>query len=188
MRLSSLLEHKVPSWRDYAGALSQRRLPGPRGESRPVRHPRDSSETTVELALTALLNDYSIHVGDQLRALPSPRAVAGIEAAYLIGTGVWPLLHRASFERVTGEKREFWLVRTVGGLAAAAGLAMGVAVARGSKRPEIIVLALATGLVFAVADVRAVRTESRIYLADALLQAAFTPAWLGSWKRAGEQR
>ena len=65
--------------------------------------------------------------------LPSPRAIAGIEAAYFIGTGVWPLVHRASFERLTGEKTDFWLVRTVGGLAAAAGLAKGVAAARGSN-------------------------------------------------------
>jgi hypothetical protein len=99
---------------------------------------------------------------------------------------VWPLLHRASFELVTGEKRDFWLVRTVGGLAAAAGLAMGVAVARGSKTPETTVLALATGLVFVLADVRAARTESRVYLADALLQTTFAPAWLASWKVAGE--
>jgi hypothetical protein len=96
-----------------------------------------------------------------LRVLPSPRAVASIEAAYLIGTGVWPLLHRASFERLTGEKREFWLAANVDGSAAAAGLAMGVAVARGSKPPETTVLALATGLVFALADVRAACTESR---------------------------
>jgi hypothetical protein len=95
---------------------------------------------------------------------------------------------RASFELVTGEKRDFWLVRTVGGLAAAAGLAMGVTVARGSKTPETTVLALATGLVFALADVRAARTESRIYLADALLQAAFAPAWLASWNLEREQR
>ena len=119
----------------------------------------------------------------EVQALRAPRAMAGFEAAYFIATGVWPLLHRDSFERVTGEKRDFWLVRTVGGLAAAAGLAMGVAVARGSKPPETAVLALATGSVFAAADVRAARTESRIYLADALLQAAFAPVWLVSWKR-----
>jgi hypothetical protein len=116
-----------------------------------------------------------------VQVLRSPRAIAGIQAAYFIATGVWPLVHRASFERVTGEKTDFWLVRTVGGLAAAAGLAMGVAVARGSKPPETVVLALATGSVFLVADVRASRTESRIYLGDALLQAAFAPAWLRSW-------
>jgi hypothetical protein len=123
-----------------------------------------------------------------VQALPSPRAIAGIEAAYFIATGLWPLVHRASFERVTGGKKDFWLVRTVGGLAAATGLAMGVAAVRGSKPPETAVLALATGSVFAVADVRAARTESHIYLADALLQAAFAPAWLASWKRAGENR
>jgi hypothetical protein len=124
----------------------------------------------------------------QVEAFRSPRAIAGLEAAYFIATGVWPLLHRGSFERVTGEKWDFWLVRTVGGLAAAAGLVMGVAVARGSKPPETAVLALATGSVFALADVRAARTQSRIYLADALLQAAFAPAWLASWNLEREQR
>jgi len=63
---------------------------------------------------------------------------------------------------------------------------MGVAVARGSKPPETAVLALATGSVFALADIRAARTQSRIYLADALLQEAFAPAWLAPWKRTGE--
>jgi hypothetical protein len=58
---------------------------------------------------------------------------------------------------------------------------MGVAAARGSKPPETALLALATGSVFAAADLQAARTESRIYLADALLQAAFAPAWVRSW-------
>ena len=105
-----------------------------------------------------------------------------MHAAYFVTTGVWPLVHRASFERVTGKKEDFWLVRTVGGLAAAAGLSMGVAVWRCSKPPETVALALASGLVFALADLRAARTESRLYLADAILQVAFAPAWLGTWK------
>ena len=55
---------------------------------------------------------------------PSPRALAAIQAAYLVSSGVWPILHRRSFERVTGRKQDFWLVRTVGGLAAASGASL----------------------------------------------------------------
>jgi hypothetical protein len=115
---------------------------------------------------------------------PPARAIAGVQAAYLIATGVWPLLHRASFERITGKKQDFWLVRTVGGLAMATGLSFGLAVLRGSKRRETVVLALANGLVFALADLRAARTESRIYLGDIALQLAFAPAWLAPWGKA----
>ena len=113
---------------------------------------------------------------------PSPRAVAALHACYLVGTGVWPLLHRSSFERVTGKKQDFWLVRTVGGLAAATGLSLGVAAVRGSKAPESSVLALTTGVVFGIADVHAARLQSRVYLADVALQMAFATAWTRRWK------
>lgn len=113
--------------------------------------------------------------------LVRPRVVAGIQAAYLMGTGAWPLLHRRSFERVTGRKQEFWLVETVGGLAVSTGLSLALAVARGSKPRETTALALASGVVFALADLRAARTQSKTYLGDAVLQLAFAPAWLSRW-------
>jgi hypothetical protein len=111
----------------------------------------------------------------------APRLVAGCHAAYLVATGVWPLLHRRSFEAVTGPKEDFWLVRTVGGLAAATGASLGVAVARDRRKPETTVLALASGVVFGLADLRAARTESRTYLGDVVLQLAFAPSWLRRW-------
>lgn len=119
---------------------------------------------------------------------PPPRALAAAHAGYLIATGVWPLLHRRSFERVTGEKTEFWLVRTVGGLAAAVGLALAVSVAKGSKTAEAATLALATGVAFGAADVRAARSESAVYLGDLVLQLAFAPAWLSRWNEAAGSR
>ena len=56
------------------------------------------------------------------------RRVAGFHAAYYVGTGLWPLLHRSTFERVTGRKTDFWLAQTVGVtvLAIGAGLAHAV--------------------------------------------------------------
>jgi hypothetical protein len=75
----------------------------------------------------------------------SARTLAGVHAAYFVSSGVWPLLHRPSFERATGKKKDFWLVRTVGGLAAASGLSMGLAAWRGSRQPETVALRLLVG-------------------------------------------
>lgn len=111
----------------------------------------------------------------------APRLVAGGHAAYLLATGVWPLVHRRSFEAVTGPKEDFWLVRTVGGLAAAIGATLGLAVARGRRSPETVSLAVSSGLVFGLADLRAARSESLTYLGDVVVQLALVPAWLQPW-------
>jgi hypothetical protein len=42
------------------------------------------------------------------------RHVASVQAAFYVGTGVWPLMHRRSFEWMTGPKTDFWLAQTVG--------------------------------------------------------------------------
>jgi hypothetical protein len=109
------------------------------------------------------------------------RLLAGAHASYLVATGVWPLVHRRSFEAVTGPKADFWLVRTVGGLAVATGVSLGVAAIRGRRPPEAVALAISTGVVFGVADLRAARTESLIYLADIGAQ-LLVPAWLCRWE------
>jgi hypothetical protein len=113
------------------------------------------------------------------------RILAGAHAGYLIATGVWPLVHRRTFERVTGPKRDFWLVRVVGGLVVVAGVALGVAVARGRRSPEMQAVAAGSAAVLAVADVWAGRNQSRAYFADVPMQALFAPAWFVPWDEAG---
>jgi hypothetical protein len=114
--------------------------------------------------------------------------LAAVQASYLLGTGVWPLVHRRSFERMTGRKHDFWLVRTVGGLAAATGISLALAALHGEKNRETSALALASGLVFGIADLRAARGYSRMYLGDGLLQLAFAPTWIRSWIREEGER
>src|SRR5687767_15962642 len=65
----------------------------------------------------------------------SERDVAGLQAVYYLGTGVWPLLHRRSFERLTGKKTDFWLAQTVGVTVMAIGAALAQASASGRRRP-----------------------------------------------------
>lgn len=109
------------------------------------------------------------------------RRVAQAHAAYYVATGIWSILHRRSFERVTGRKHEYWLVRTVGALAVAVGTALGAAATTGRRRQGSL-LAVSSGLAFIASDLQAARSVSRIYLGDAVLHLILLPAWLRRWK------
>jgi hypothetical protein len=106
--------------------------------------------------------------------------VARIQGAYFLLTGVWPLLHIRSFEAVTGPKRDRWLVKMVGLLAAS----IGVTLLAGSRRRvtsrETRVLAITSAVSFAAIDVwYAARGRiAPIYLADAVVELGLLGAWL----------
>lgn len=97
------------------------------------------------------------------------------QAAYYILTGLWPIFAMRSFELITGEKREDWLVKTVGALAAVIGLALAVDTRRSGRTPAADVLAIGSGAAFALVDLRYVGTGQLrpIYLADAALETIF---------------
>jgi hypothetical protein len=100
---------------------------------------------------------------------------------YLV-SGLWPIIHLRSFEKVTGPKVDGWLVKTVGGLLAVTGasLIMGGMMQRPSR--ALRMLGLGTAAVLAVVDlVYASRGRiSKVYLADAALQAAIGTAWIAT--------
>ena len=52
------------------------------------------------------------------------------QGAYYVATGVAPFLSRRAFEAITGPKKEWWLVETVGVLVTAVGGGMLVAASR----------------------------------------------------------
>ena len=106
-------------------------------------------------------------------------------------TGVWPLLHMASFEAVTGPKTDDWLVYTVGLLLAVIG---GVLLAAARRRAvDGAIVALAVGAALALTAVEVVHvfngTISRVYLLDAAVEvtiaALLALAW---WRPAGQRR
>jgi hypothetical protein len=96
---------------------------------------------------------------------------------------VWPLLHMASFEAVTGPKVDDWLVKMVGLLAAVIGATLGVAVKndRGYVL-DIVVLAAGAAMAFAGIDLWYGLNGriSRIYLADATLELALLAGLVGT--------
>jgi hypothetical protein len=110
----------------------------------------------------------------------SPRVIASFQGAYYVATGLWAIVHRESFERVTGPKRDYWLVRTVGGLAVAIGVTLGVSAAAERRSPEAAVIGVASGIAFGLADLQAAVASSRVYLGDAALHALLVSAWLAS--------
>jgi hypothetical protein len=102
-----------------------------------------------------------------------------IQAAYYGITGLWPLIHMPSFERVTGPKHDDWLVQTVGALTLAIAAAFLAGAARtGKPARETLVLAGASALAFGAVDVvfHARGILGSVYLADAAVQAVFVAA------------
>ena len=101
------------------------------------------------------------------------RAALSLQSVYYLLTGIWPILHLASFEAITGPKVDDWLVRTVGALVIAIGLSLGVAARRREAPAATLVLAAASALAFIAVDVAYVSVGRirPIYLADALAEA-----------------
>jgi hypothetical protein len=105
--------------------------------------------------------------------------LAVAQAAYYVLTGVWPLVSIRTFIRVTGPKRDLWLVRTVGVLVLVIGCVIGVAAWRGEVSPEVILLAVGSAVGLTAIDVIYVArgTIDKIYLLDAAAEVALVALW-----------
>jgi hypothetical protein len=101
------------------------------------------------------------------------------QGIFYVATGLWPIVHLRSFERVTGPKVDKWLVRTFGGLVAAVGatLIVGAFEKRASRSLEI--LGIGSALALGAADlVYSLRGKiSKIYLGDAAAEGALAATW-----------
>jgi hypothetical protein len=106
-------------------------------------------------------------------------SVPTLQGVYFIATGIWPLVSRRSFERVTGPKMDFWLAQTVGVLVAAVGTVILRAERRQRITPEVELLAVsaAGGLALTEAVFAARGRISKVYFIDALIEGALVAAW-----------
>ena len=100
------------------------------------------------------------------------------QGAYYLATGVAPFVSRRAFEAVTGRKREWWLVETVGVLVTAVGTGVLTAAARDRVTPEITAIAVGCAGGLAAIDVVYVARGriSPAYLADAAAQVGLLAA------------
>jgi hypothetical protein len=106
-------------------------------------------------------------------------AVATVQGAYFLLTGVWPILHIRSFEAVTGPKTDDWLVKTVGVLVTVVGAALLWGAQLRCIAPQSIVFGVGSAVALGAVDVvYALRgVIGRIYLVDAVAQAGLLAAW-----------
>jgi hypothetical protein len=116
-------------------------------------------------------------------------ATLRLQGGYYLATGVWALVHRRSFEAVSGRKTDYWLVRTVAGLTAGVGAALVVAARGDDVGADVYVLAATTAATFAAVDGYYVeqRRISKVYLADLVLQCGFLATLAGQRGRAASR-
>lgn len=103
-----------------------------------------------------------------------------VQGTFFATSGLWPIVHFRSFEAVTGAKKEPWLVKTMGALITAVGVALLVGARERSR--AIKTLGIASALVLGGADLIFVarRQIAPSYLADAAAEAALVAMWLVS--------
>src|SRR3954451_22798415 len=73
--------------------------------------------------------------------LDDARPVLAAQGAYYAATGLLPFASRRAFEAVTGPKREWWLVQTVGLLVTVVGGALVSGAVRRRTSPELLAVA-----------------------------------------------
>ena len=112
--------------------------------------------------------------------MPQKQRVAAAQAAYYLASGAAPLLSRRAFEAVTGHKREWWLVQTVGLVVLVVGGTLGSAARAGRVTPEVVGLGAGSAVALGAIDVfHAGRGRiSPVYLVDAAFQGVCVAGWL----------
>ena len=106
------------------------------------------------------------------------RAVLTAQGAYYVTTGVLPFVSRRAFEAVTGPKREWWLVQTVGALVTVVGGALLSGAYQRRITDELLAVAAGSAGSLATIDIVYV-AKGRIaptYLLDAAVQLALLGA------------
>jgi hypothetical protein len=118
---------------------------------------------------------------------PSPvpdgaKTTARIKAGVFGLGGLWSVVHRRSFEAVTGPKIDYWLVRTVGLLLTTIAMVLWRAADRDRLSSEARLLGATSAAALLAIDLRYVakRRIRHVYLLDALAQAGILAGWARS--------
>lgn len=116
---------------------------------------------------------------DRIMSVTPVNALSIGHGIFNLATGLWPVLHRDSFEAVTGKNVDFWLVQSTGLLIAVSGLALTVSGRHGAPSRETKIIGMGTAASLAVIDPVYTwrRRISRVYALDCALQLSLALVW-----------
>jgi hypothetical protein len=120
--------------------------------------------------------------------LERTRPVLLVQSGYYLASGLLPFVSRRAFEAVTGPKREWWLVQTVGALVTVVGAATASAAAQRRITPETVALAAGSAASLAAIDIVHVarRRIAPTYLLDAAVEVGLVIALTRQATKAGD--
>jgi hypothetical protein len=101
------------------------------------------------------------------------------QGAYFALTGLWPILHYASFEKITGPKTDVWLVKTVGALVCVMAAILLRAALRNDVQIDTVIAAVGSAFALLMVDVIYVSKKviRPVYLADAVIELLLISLW-----------
>jgi hypothetical protein len=108
--------------------------------------------------------------------------LAFAQGIFYLATGIWPLVSAGTFQKVTGPKVDFWLVKTVGLLISVIGGVLAWAGLNRRVGAELAVLGAGSAACLAGVDLAYVakRRISPVYLLDAAAEAGIVALWLAA--------
>jgi hypothetical protein len=111
------------------------------------------------------------------------KALAIGQGVFYLISGLWPIVHYRSFEKVTGPKTDDWLVKTVGGLITMAGVSLlttGLKPQTEEVAKEAVLVGAGHALVLGTSAgyYSLIGRISKIYFLDAVTEYTLIGAWL----------
>jgi hypothetical protein len=115
------------------------------------------------------------------------KALAVGQGIFYMASGLWPIIHYKSFEKVTGPKTDDWLVKTVGGLIAAGGLSLLYAGLKKNSSREAAVIGAGHAFVLGTSSgyYSSIGRIAKIYMLDSATEYGLVGAWLFAAKSEG---
>lgn len=103
-----------------------------------------------------------------------------VQGAYFGLTGIWPLLHYPSFEKITGPKTDIWLVKTVGALISVIAVFLLIAAIRKEAHISTVIAGMGSALALLIIDIVYVSKKviRPVYLADAGTEGVLISIWV----------
>jgi len=106
--------------------------------------------------------------------------VALFQGLYFLVSGVWPIIHIASFLKITGPKIDLWLVKTVGVLLSVIGAVLLCAGVMDQITTSIFYLGIGSAAGLTAIEIIYVSKKviSPIYLLDAVIEIILMIWWI----------